>query len=308
MANVLVDDQYLKNIGDAIRAKNNSSLKYKPSEMANMIKGLQIGDPSINVYSNDAWKYNIDQKEHQTINVEVAASFSGNNNTGYFSELCFTPSISSNYGYNAGTIRKTIDEINHIANFTADDATELDGYITDGWAGVYVINNNYYRNSGSSTVPKLEQVSLNSSIENLLILGYYTDTTLSTPITTNTVAEYAPSSKSSLKKYQNKYATSIGDSAFNYCNKLTSIDVSNATSIGNNTFISCSALKFIIIDSNTVSTAHVKPRSGVKVLIPLSMVNAYDADSYWSRYKSQLDAIENYTITRENGKITVTEK
>ena len=38
------------------------------------------------------------------------------------------------------------------------------------------------------------------------------------------------------------------------------------------------------------------------------MVNAYDADSYWSKYKSQLDAIENYTITRENGQITVTWK
>ena len=38
------------------------------------------------------------------------------------------------------------------------------------------------------------------------------------------------------------------------------------------------------------------------------MVNAYDADSYWSKYKSQLDAIEKYTITRENGQITVTQK
>lgn len=40
MANVLVDESNLTAIGDAIRTKNNSVLKYKPSEMAAAINAL----------------------------------------------------------------------------------------------------------------------------------------------------------------------------------------------------------------------------------------------------------------------------
>lgn len=46
MANVLINDTYLKAIGDAIRSKLGNVLKYKPSEMAtaiNNIKSLKGG-------------------------------------------------------------------------------------------------------------------------------------------------------------------------------------------------------------------------------------------------------------------------
>ena len=101
-------------------------------------------------------------------------------------------------------------------------------------------------------------------------------------------------------------ATSIGSYAFYDCYSLTSIDLSKATSIGSYAFDErISKLKYIVIDSDTVSTAHIQLWSGVKVLVPQSMMDAYSSDSYWSSYKSQLDAIKNYTITRENGQITV---
>lgn len=43
MAKVLVTDTNLTNIGNAIRSKNGSSTKYKPSEMANAIESIQTG-------------------------------------------------------------------------------------------------------------------------------------------------------------------------------------------------------------------------------------------------------------------------
>lgn len=41
MANVLINDTYLKEIGKAIRSKLGTVLKYKPSEMATAINNIQ---------------------------------------------------------------------------------------------------------------------------------------------------------------------------------------------------------------------------------------------------------------------------
>lgn len=43
MAKVLVTEKYLQDIGDAIRSKNRSKDKYRPSEMAAQINGLEAG-------------------------------------------------------------------------------------------------------------------------------------------------------------------------------------------------------------------------------------------------------------------------
>ena len=340
MGQVLVDSNSLTAIADAIRTKNKQIIKYKPNEMAGAIKALAL-DNSVVIQSNDAWKYAIDSTlEHQNINVAVNNDLMGNNTTGYKSKITFDPTIKSNFGYIAGTIKKTIDSTNHIVNFSANPnpATETNRLTQDGWAPVYIISTsqsskNYYTTTTPDDVNSFKSISSSDNIENILICGYYTkdnSTGKLSPVNSdkNYVGKQLVSTYT--KKIKNTYATSIGDSAFyscssltsidvsnatsignsafNYCNKLTSIDISNATSIGDYAFSGCSSLKFIIIDRNTVSTAHVNPQSGVKVLIPQSMMDAYTADSYWSSYKSQLDAIEHYTITRENGQITVQKK
>lgn len=63
MANVLVDDQYLKAIGDAIRSKKNSTDKYKPSEMADAIQSIEINVGSTSGASLDEAKifFNVDK-------------------------------------------------------------------------------------------------------------------------------------------------------------------------------------------------------------------------------------------------------
>ena len=381
MGQVLVDSNSLTAIAEAIRSKNKKVIKYKPNEMAGAIKALAL-DNSVVIQSNDAWKYAIDSTlEHQNINVAVNNDLMGNNTTGYKSKITFDPTIKSNFGFVAGTIKKTIDSTNHIVNFSANPATETNRLTQDGWAPVYIISTsqsskNYYTTTTPDDVNSFKSISSSDNIKNILICGYYTKNnstrklspvdsdknyvgkqlvstytkkiknTYATSIGNNafyscsltsidisnaiSIGDYAFYNCSALTSIDLPNATSIGNDAFRYCNaltsidlpnatsigngafigckKLTSIDISNATSIGNDAFKYCNALKFIIIDSNTVSTAHVQPQSGSKVLIPLSMVNAYEADSYWSNYKSQLDAIENYTITRENGQITVQKK
>uniref|UniRef100_UPI003A94A152 hypothetical protein n=1 Tax=Mitsuokella jalaludinii TaxID=187979 RepID=UPI003A94A152 len=202
MSKVLVTESYLTDIGDAIRAKTKSTTKYKPSEMAKAIDSISGGDPAVVVNSDSAWKYSVTQKEHENIVVNVSGSTFGDNTSGYQTKLIFTPAVSSNYGYNAGTIRKTADEENHIVNFTVDDVTEVDGLLKDGWAGIYVLASssnsdsvsyyfNDYNNHSSS------EVNTNTNIENLLILGYYREDSNGNLIvkTEYNTASYSPSTK-----------------------------------------------------------------------------------------------------------------
>lgn len=246
MSKVLVTESYLSDISNSIRAKTKSTTKYKPSEMAMAIDSIPLGDPAVVVNSESAWRYAVTQKEHENITVNVMGVTLGDNTSGYKTNLIFTPSISTSYGYNAGIIRKTADEENHVAHFTADDATPIDGLIKDGWAGIYcAVLDTYYTYFSDYNNPTSSLVDRNSNIENLLILGYYNvknDSVELVARTENNLASYNPSSKGKLIKYQNKYATSIGDSAFDNCYALTSVDIPNATSIGNSAFSNCSAL------------------------------------------------------------------
>ena len=256
MSKVLVTESYLSDISNSIRAKTKSTTKYKPSEMAMAIDSIPLGDPAIVVNSDSAWKYSITQKEHETLTVNVGHELVGDNTSGYQTKLIFTPSISTSYGYNAGIIRKTADEENHVAHFTADDATEVDGLLKDGWAGIYCYapgssaDSYFYFNDYNN---ESSVVGRNTSIENLLILGYYTEDSNGklVAVTENNIAIYWPSTKTSLKKYQNKYATAVKTSGFSDCTRLTSVDIPNATSIGAYGFYSCYALTTVDISNAT---------------------------------------------------------
>ena len=296
MSKVLVTESYLTDIGNAIRAKTKSTTKYKPSEIAAAISSIVGGDPAVVVNSDSAWKYSITQKEHENITVNVSNKLVGNHTSGYQTKLIFTPAVSSSYGYNAGTIRKTVDKENHIANFTVDDVTEVDGLLKDGWAGIYALapNNtesidyyfNDYNNHSSS------KVNTQTSIENLLILGYYTEDSSGNLVakTRYNVATYDPSTKSSLKKYQNKYATSVGDSAFYSCSALTTIDIPNTTSIGVSAFQNCSALT--TVDLPNATSVGYATFSGCSGLITIDLPNAISIDNATFQDCSALTSVD----------------
>ena len=257
MSKVLVTESYLTDIGNAIRAKNKSTTKYRPSEMAEAISSIVNsfivgGDPTVVINNGSSWKYSITQKEHENITVNVSSSIVGDNTSGYKTNLIFAPSISTNYGYNAGAIVKAVDEKNHVVHFTTEDAVPIDGLIRDGWAGIYILNSNpnkdsvsYYFNDYNNH--SSSRVSEGASIENLLILGYYTEDSNGNLVakTKSNVASFDPSNTGSLKTYQNKYATDVKYRGFDKCPALTSIDIPNATSIGEYAFQNCSALTSI---------------------------------------------------------------
>lgn len=256
MSKVLVTESYLTDIGNAIRAKTKSTTKYKPSEMAKAIESIVGGDPAVVVNSDSAWKYSITQKEHENITVNVSSLTLGDNTSGYKANLRFIPSISTDYGYNAGAIRRTADEENHIAHFTADDATPIGGLIKDGWAGIYCYapsdSTDSYSYFNDYNNPDSSVVNINTKIENLLILGYYAKDSSGNLVarTENNFASCDPSTDGIIK-YQNRYATAVKATGFTSCNKLTTVDLPNIMSIGENVFQGCSALESVNIPNAT---------------------------------------------------------
>ena len=305
MSKVLVTESYLTDIGNAIRAKTKSTTKYKPSEMAEAISSIVGGDPAVVVNSDSLWRYSITQKEHENITVDVSNKLVGDNTSGYRTKIIFNPAVSTDYGYNAGIIRKTADEENHIANFTADDATEVDGLLKDGWAGIYALASDdaygidYYfddYNNHSSS-----KVNTQTSIENLLILGYYTEDSSGNLVakTRYNAATYNPSTKASLKKYQNKYATSIGNNAFDSCSALTSVNLPNATEVGDKAFYNCSALESV--DLPNATSVGYSAFGSCSALTSVNLPNATEVSDNAFYYCTSLRTIDLPNVTSING-------
>ena len=117
MANVLINDIYLKAIGEAIRSKLGTVLKYKPSEMATAINNIQT-------LKGGGYKVNITQSEHQTITVSQP---SFNNRTAGFTiddYPSINVSLKADPGYIAGSLNHT--------NFTfSNDVREVDIFATE---------------------------------------------------------------------------------------------------------------------------------------------------------------------------------
>lgn len=127
MANVLINDTYLKAIGEAIRSKLGTVLKYKPSEMATAINNIQT-------LKGGGYKVNITQSEHQTITVSQP---SFNNRTVGFTiddYPSINVSLKADPGYIAGSLNRT--------NFTfSNDVREVDIFATAATAAPNITYN-----------------------------------------------------------------------------------------------------------------------------------------------------------------------
>lgn len=126
MANVLINDTYLKEIGEAIRSKLGTVLKYKPSEMATAINNIQT-------LKGGGYKVNITQSEHQTITVSQPS----NNQTAGFTiddYPSINVSLKADPGYIAGSLNRT--------NFTfSNDVREVDIFATAATAAPNITYN-----------------------------------------------------------------------------------------------------------------------------------------------------------------------
>ena len=91
---------------------------------------------------------------------------------------------------------------------------------------------------------------------------------------------------------------------------VSGLDTRNAISM-TGMFQNCPSLQYLIIDSVELKFKRAQSESwfingSCKILVPRSKLDDYKTWGYWANSANQFDAIENYSIYRHDGQITVT--
>lgn len=120
-----------------------------------------------------------------------------------------------------------------------------------------------------------------------------------------------------LSKWNTSKVTNMGN-MFESNTDLIALDLSNWDTSGviNNQMqymFQCKNLQYLILGSTTFKFIMHRSDCGslnktCKILVPRALLNTFKTATNWSSRASQFDAIENYNITRSNGKVTVTPK
>ena len=104
---------------------------------------------------------------------------------------------------------------------------------------------------------------------------------------------------------------------FNGCSNLRIVDMSNfnfskcSSYNADYMFYNCNSMQYLILSNPehfvSMPTSGVsRLRSACKILVLSSLLSTYKSATNWSSRSSYIEAIENYTITRSNGQVTVT--
>jgi hypothetical protein len=102
--------------------------------------------------------------------------------------------------------------------------------------------------------------------------------------------------------YANDRVTTIRESAFRDCRKLTSLDFASVTSIASMAFHTCIELETLVIRSGTACALagtsafdSTKIASGTGyIYVPSALLADYQAATNWSTYADQFRTIEDY--------------
>lgn len=117
-----------------------------------------------------------------------------------------------------------------------------------------------------------------------------------------------------LSNWETPNLTNIS-SMFYETRALKILDMSNfslsSTGIADNTFKYCNNLQYLIIGGtefkfNMPNINCGNLNSTCKILVPEALLDTYKTAANWSNRASQFDAIEKYTIIRNNGQVIVT--
>lgn len=218
----LVSKSALTAIGDAIRAKNGSTTKYKPSEMAAAIYNLKGGN--FTVATSDKFNFRVVQSANQIINSTPVGKTVSNSDGTISLALTDTTTISPNTNYIPGTIQRSYDDNTHTYTVTATDAELIDDLVQDDWSVVYQItadNDSFYaRADYTGTVVDSSELQ-----GNILVGGMqsYSSSHVGFPNRANKIL-----------KFKNTFITSVGTNFLSDCPSLTYVELPNLTEAGEN--------------------------------------------------------------------------
>lgn len=303
MPKVLVTEEYLEDIADAIRAKNGTQNKYKPSQMADAIDEISgggttpSGTKEISITENGTTTEDVTNYASAEINVNVSAP------SPTLQAKTVTPSestqnVSADNGY-AGLSQVTVNPIpsSYVQPSGSLSITDNDTYDVSQYASAVVnvsgsggISKSDFADflAGNlvdldfSGVTKLRDYAFrNSKISN----GYFPDlTSIGTYVFYNAAITSGAIVLPSLTSIPNHALRSTGAS-------LTAVDTV-ASTINANCFNGCSALTKLVLRSPTVatlvsgtafaSTPFDNGGTGGTIYVPNALKSAYQTETNWA--------------------------
>lgn len=216
----LVNKSSLTAIGDAIRAKNGGTTKYKPSEMAAAISNLKTGD--FTVATSDKFTYKVVQTANQIITSIPIGKHIDNQDGTISLALTDDTTISPNTNYIPGAIQRSYDDSTHTYTVTATDAEPIDGLVQDGWSVVYhkTLKDLYFYLNADYT----GKYVLYDDLQGNILIGGMKNTT-------TTSGQLYPNNNRKVVKYKNNYLTSAyGDNFLWNLSSLVSVELPNLVS------------------------------------------------------------------------------
>lgn len=230
----LVSKSALTAIGNAIRAKNGSTTKYKPSEMAAAISELKTGD--FTVATSDKFNFKVVQSAYQIINSTPVGKTVSNSDGTVSLALTDTTTISPNTNYIPGTIQKSYDDSTHTYTVTATDAEPIDGLVQNGWSVVYQLEDEYYSNSNYTG-----HIGSSENLQGNILIG---------GMGSNNAVGY-PKRVNNMSKFKNTFVTNAKGTFLLSCGNLTYVELPNLTSAGDSLLQGCENLTHVELPNLT---------------------------------------------------------
>ena len=313
------------NYGTTWTAIVSASTYYTAGELYPGTSGTVTSATTIGAYSA-TWTQTYTLTLAGTSNQTITLKYKNRNsyNSGYESEVTQT-SKSSNQSFTVRRGTTWTATIRASSNFTAGVLSASSG----------TVNANTTVSAGPASAKVIVLTDDNYQMRSIYLMSqpdYSTMTSIPNPLDISqlTTMDGMFSGCSSLTSLDlsNWDTSNVIDmrSMFAGCSRLEVLDVSNFDTSRNDyimgqMFNNCSSLQYLIIGSSTFKFQIKDTSSGawfynygsnlkssVKILVPNSLLDTYKSAIGWSAGASQFYAIENYTIQRSNGKVTVTPK
>lgn len=281
----LVSKSALTAIGDAIRAKNGSTTKYKPSEMAAAISELKTGDFA--VVTSDKFTYKVVQSANQII-TSTPVGKAINNQDGTISlVLTDDTTVSPNTNYIPGAISRSYDDNTHTYTVTATDAEPIDGLVQDGWSVVYQKTpaaREFY-----SKADYTGSYEAGKSLQGNILIGGMQEVS-----SDKNIYSY-PQFAKNITKFKNNFITSAGKSLLTGCSSLISVELPNLASAGDHTLATCSSLTSVELPNLTNTDGSFL--TGCSSLTSVKLPKLTSAGNYVLEDCSSLTSIELPKLT-----------
>lgn len=324
MAKVLVNEESLTNIANAIREKNGETTTYKPGDMATAIQNISGGGPIVTkgivINEYDRWGYPIDVSVVGLTEIEDymfshafyydgALNYNGYGLLGKCTKFSIPEDITS-IGENSFEycdrfpLTSLPDTIINIGKNAFSHCTEL--HLSNLPKNLTQINDSTF-----STCTELALKSLPDGITSIGTYSFYNCPNLeleSLPDGLTSIGNNAfyCCEKMTIKTLPSKLTT-IDSYVFQRCTSITEMTcLGSITTINSNAFKGCSKLsKFILPNVTSVpKLSHTNAFSGTPIesgtgyiYVPDTLVDSFKSASNWSTYADQIKSLNELEVS-----------